>query len=93
MSGSGISRAALGSALSTRVRTGGSSGSALLVSSELFSELSILVRRSEMFMAVAFKWGRRMMLPARSLGKIRQLRLVNGGRETPDGPNGWEEED
>jgi hypothetical protein len=46
-----------------------------------------------MFMAVAFKWGRRMMLPARSLGKIRQLRLVNGGRETPDGPNGWEEED
>jgi hypothetical protein len=60
MSGSSISQASFGSTLSSRVRTKGSSGSALSVSGEFFSEFSIpsiLVRSSEMSMAMAFKWG------------------------------------
>jgi hypothetical protein len=59
MRGSGISdiSASLRSAVSTRVRTGVSSSSAILVTRELFSLLSILVRMSEMFMTLAFQNG------------------------------------
>src|SRR4029079_11807169 len=79
MSGSGISQdsAPLRSAVSTRVRTGVSFSSAILVTRELFSLPSILVRMSEVFMTVAFHGGRESVLFGQASEQEKQLGLVN----------------
>src|SRR4029078_11422356 len=95
MRGSGISDISdsLRSAVSTRVRTGVSSSSAILVTRELFSLLSILVRISEMFMTAGLPKrgvGRKNRAPGQCGEQQKQFGLVNARHHPPNGPNGSE---
>src|SRR6185436_8759048 len=103
MTGSGISDISdsLRSAVSTRVRTGVSSSSAILVTRELFSLLSILVRMAEMFMTAGLQKrgvGRRNRAPGQCGEQQKQFSLVNARHQPPkwakrfrtNGPNGSE---
>src|SRR6185369_1752496 len=94
----------LRSAVSTRVRTGVSSSSAILVTRELFSLLSILVRISEMFMTAGLpkrgggeekscSWTMRRATEAIRLGKCTSSTPKWAKQFRRNGPNGSEEKD